>query len=73
MVAHQAAGTNRPDASPTASVSPAGASDSSKPTNRATQIPNARHTAPTSNAWPIDNQTAPSAIVIGNSANIAGL
>ena len=71
--AHQAASTRSPDASPTASVSPAGASDGSSPTTRATQMPNSRHTAPTSKPWPMDSQTVPSASVIGNSANIAGL
>ena len=60
IAAHQAATTISPDARPTPSVSPAGASEGSSPTKRATQMPNSRHTPPTSSAWPIDSQTVPS-------------
>ena len=69
IAAHHEVTTIRPDASPTPRISPAGASAPSSPTKRATPTPKSRQIAPISSPWPIDSQTAPSAIVIGSSAN----
>jgi hypothetical protein len=66
--AHQAASTTSPDARPTPIVSPSGASGSSRPTIRATHIPNTRHPPPISSPRPIDSQTSPLAIVMTNSS-----
>src|SRR6478609_673726 len=62
IAAHQAASTKRPDASPTPTVSAAGAPGFRRPTSRATRVPNTRHTAANRSASPIDSQTLPSEI-----------
>ena len=70
--AHQAASTRSPAASPTPSVSPAGASARSSPTVRATQVPTPRHRAPKRSATPMARHTSGLPSVMASSLRSAG-